>query len=163
MPAVVGRFAFYFYTILCVVVTLSLLSCLSCTNPKYAPPSQTTNDTLEQKLSRCRAKFASAHCVAYAWEKMPTDADYGSFLFRTFLPSLSGDAPVPEDPKGTVAVVLWMPSMGHGSSPVTVEHLDVGTYRASDVFFTMKGDWEIRFQVKDGGNVQDQAIIPITL
>ena len=69
----------------------------------------------------------------------------------------------PVDLNDSVEVALWMPSMGHGSSPVTVERLDTGTYRASEVFFTMKGDWEIRIQLKEGDEVRDQAIVPITL
>lgn len=50
-----------------------------------------------------------------------------------------------------VEVVLWMPSMGHGSSPTLVERvLDengnvvIGAYRVSDMFFLMAGTWEVR-------------------
>jgi hypothetical protein len=68
---------------------------------------------------------------------------------------------VPGDIEGEVAVVLWMPSMGHGSSPVSVAKIDVGTYRASQVFFTMPGDWEIRIQRLVNGAVVEQAVIAL--
>ena len=134
---------------------------VSCANPKYFTPESGGGNAFE-KLNTCQAQFNSKHCVSYAWEKMPKDSETGSFLFKTFRQNAADGSPVLED-LGTMAVVLWMPSMGHGSSPVTVERLDVGTYRAKNVFFVMKGEWDIRFQVKDGSDVKDEAIIPIVL
>ena len=50
-----------------------------------------------------------------------------------------------------VAVVLWMPSMGHGSAPTQVERAvdakgDIvpGVFNVKNVYFTMGGDWEVR-------------------
>jgi YtkA-like len=50
-----------------------------------------------------------------------------------------------------VSVVLWMPSMGHGSAPTVVENavdtngnLILGSYNVHRVFFIMGGDWEVR-------------------
>jgi hypothetical protein len=96
------------------------------------------------------------------WQAMPNETAYGSFTFKTFRPNAADGSPIPVDPPGTIAVVLWMPSMGHGSAPLAINKLDVGTFSASNVFFTMKGDWQIIFQLKSAGAVQDQAIIPIT-
>lgn len=147
-------------------VWLVLSACLvfsACADPKYVSSKEFSTGGRELALSTCQARFASHYCVSFAWEKMPTEDDFGSFLFKTFRQNMADGSPIVEDLEGTMAVVLWMPSMGHGSSPVVVERLDVGTYRASKVFFTMKGDWDIRFQLKDGGNVTDQALIPITL
>ena len=56
-------------------------------------------------------------------------------------------------------LILWMPSMGHGSSPTRVERLDTGTYRASEVFFVMPGEWELKFEASDAG----QAVIPLRI
>jgi hypothetical protein len=84
----------------------------------------------------------------------------GSFLFKVFRPNNADGSPVLED-VGNVSVALFMPSMGHGSSPITVERLDVGTYRAKNVFFTMAGNWEIQFMLKAGDAVTDQAVIDI--
>jgi hypothetical protein len=94
--------------------------------------------------------------VDYFWEQMPTETDFGSFIFKTHRPAGMIDISGP-------TVMLWMPSMGHGSSPVTVERLSTGVYRASRVFFTMKGDWEIHVQSKDGGEVHDEAVLHVAL
>ena len=95
---------------------------------------------------------------------MPTETAVGSFVFKTFRSNLADGSPVLVDlTRSEVAVALWMPAMGHGSSPVKVVRVDIGTYRASQVFFTMKGEWEIRIQLKERGDVKDQAILPITL
>lgn len=54
-----------------------------------------------------------------------------------------------------VEVVLWMPSMGHGSSPTQVERVvDAAgavvssTLRVRNVYFIMGGDWEVRVTLK---------------
>ncbi|MGZ5280076.1 MAG: FixH family protein, partial [Pseudobdellovibrionaceae bacterium] len=47
---------------------------------------------------------------------------------------------------GDFRVVLFMPDMGHGSSPTKIAKLDTapGLYRVSKVYFTMPGLWEVR-------------------
>ena len=139
----------------CAPLFLALLLA-SCANPKYASSDPLAGTDQGTRLS-CQARFRAGPCVSIAWEKLPTEEEFGSFVFTVFR---EGATPAPED-LPNVSVVLWMPSMGHGSSPVTVTRLDTGTYRASSVFFTMGGDWEIRFQVKAGSNVQDQANLPL--
>ncbi len=122
----------------------------ACAKPQYL----STNETGLQKTGAgCIATFKTTGlCVEMKWEKIPTETDFGSFIF-----SVSDASNVLTEAPSTDAstlpkVVLWMPSMGHGSSPVAVERLSTGLYRAKNVFFTMKGDWEIRFQT-----VSDQA------
>lgn len=134
-----------------------------CADPKYAPAPAARSGGEQQKVLTCEAKFADGHCVSIQWETFPTEEDYGSFLLKVFRPNRADGSAVLESPGVVPAVVLWMPSMGHGSSPVTVEQLDTGTYRASDVFFSMKGDWDIRIQLKQGDDVRDQALVQITL
>jgi len=134
---------------------------LSCANPKYVTLGGSGAVT-QSATTTCQAKFSSGDCVGMNWQVRPNQTTYGSFTFKTFRPNLADGSPIPETLPGTVAVVLWMPSMGHGSVPVTVTQLDVGTYSASNVFFTMQGDWQIIIQLKSANAVQDQAIIPIT-
>lgn len=49
-------------------------------------------------------------------------------------------------------IYLWMPSMGHGSSPITIKEKSVGTYELSDIYFIMSGDWQLRFDLPIGSN-----------
>ena len=117
---------------------------LACAKPQYLSSPEAGP---RKSGSGCIATFKTQNaCVDLKWEKFPTETEFGSFIFSVSDASqILMEAPATDNsvlPK----VVLWMPSMGHGSSPVTVERLATGLYRANRVFFTMKGDWEIRFQ-----------------
>lgn len=138
---------------------LMMLSLGSCAEPNYAVATEDTNTKSNVK---CVAQFSSGLCVNYHWEQQPSGTSFGSFIFETFRIDGSQNLMI-EDIPHQAAVVLWMPDMGHGSSPVTVEKLGPGRYRASQVFFSMRGLWEIRIQSKEGHEVRDQAVIELTL
>jgi hypothetical protein len=129
------------------------LALSACASPKYEPPVSAGAAT---------AAFASHAAVDVTWEKEPTETEMGSFLFDTYRLSPVDGAKVPEDLGPSLGVALWMPSMGHGSSPVTVDRLGEGKYRASNVFFVMRGAWEIHVQVKSGKETTDEAVLAYT-
>ncbi|MBT4762297.1 MAG: FixH family protein [Bdellovibrionaceae bacterium] len=54
-------------------------------------------------------------------------------------------------------VMLWMPSMGHGSFPIHVENFGEGIYELSEVFFTMEGYWDIHFQLYDKDTLVEEV------
>ena len=54
-------------------------------------------------------------------------------------------------------IKLWMPGMGHGSFPVTLEKIADGIFLASEVFFTMPGYWDIHFQVFVGESLKEEV------
>ncbi|MBX3021812.1 MAG: FixH family protein [Bdellovibrionales bacterium] len=134
------------------------LCTISCAKPTYVSPGQDLN---QQKVTGCAAHFKSGDCVTWNWETKSTPTTFGTFIVKTGRLNKADQSFLAQDLEGHLAVVLWMPGMGHGSSPVTVEKLDIGTYRASRVFFTMAGDWEIRVQLKDGDEIKDEAVIPL--
>jgi hypothetical protein len=70
----------------------------------------------------------------------------------------------------TVAVVLWMPSMGHGSSPTRVlQKRDpqgnpvAGLYSVQNVWFSMPGDWQVRIQLKQQRQVIEESIVNVQI
>jgi hypothetical protein len=134
---------------------------VACSHPRYPAESGRGGQAAEPKLAECTAKFANGACVGMEWEAPPTEAEYASFVFTLF--NETSDGPVRFEPGRAPVVVLWMPGMGHGSSPVTVERLPDGNYRASKVFFSMRGRWDIRIQLKEGNAVVDQAVIGLDL
>lgn len=137
-----------------------LVSCVACAKPKYA--DATIPAPQAASAPQCEVKFEkSGLCLEWAWEVAPGESDFGSLVFKTSR-EVNGQW-VPEDLSGTAALVLWMPSMGHGSSPTTVTHIDTGTYRASRVYFVMPGAWDLRFQNKSGTSVIDEAVVSIIL
>ena len=44
---------------------------------------------------------------------------------------------------------LWMPIHQHGSSPVTIDNMGDGNYQISKMYYSMAGEWEVRFTVEN--------------
>jgi hypothetical protein len=122
----------------------------ACANPKYQPPAAENS---------VQAAFRSQAEVSLAWEQLPTETETGTFRFLTYRRNPLDGSKVLMDLGTTVRVRLWMPGMGHGSSPVTVERVGPGEYRASEVFFLMRGEWEIHIQI-DSEGATDEAVLP---
>jgi len=143
---------------------LIFLLLAACAQKKYVRgPGGEGGQNKPGQLS-CTAKFqTSGACLIHNWEKIPKDSELLSFTFKISRPNALDNTPVPFEFAQPLEVVLWMPSMGHGSSPVELEKIDSGTYRASRVFFSMPGEWEIRIEVKNGAALADQAVLNITL
>lgn len=141
-------------------ITVAALA--ACAEPKYSVPTEAPAPG--QKTAALRATWPqSQKQIWLEWETKPGNEEFGSFLLKIGRANLADQSALPEDIDGEVAVVLWMPSMGHGSSPVTVTKADVGTYRASRVFFSMPGDWEIRVQHISNGAVVEQTVFALRL
>lgn len=68
-----------------------------------------------------------------------------------------------QDLPNDLHVYLWMPSMGHGSSPVKISKVSQGEYEVSDAYFIMGGKWEIYFQLLKNKDVVDEVVLPISL
>ncbi len=60
-------------------------------------------------------------------------------------------------------VLLWMPSMGHGSSPTKVTKLATGEYDVTNVYFIMGGNWEVKVQLIKDGKIFDEVILPYNI
>ena len=74
------------------------------------------------------------------------------------------------EPPGPVKVTLWMPmhghpghNHGHPSSPVTLTKLgaEAGVYQASDMYFTMQGDWEVRVKLKYSNGREETQVLTV--
>jgi hypothetical protein len=140
----------------------ALLFCVSCAKPEYAPERNLAPNNEAEQQADCSLKFNQSHyCIAWKWEKTPDENNTGSLLFKVYRKNLGDGSAVLLDIQDSVNVVLWMPDMNHGSSPVEVARLDVGTYRASEVYFVMPGTWEIKFQIKDSKGLIDEAVATI--
>jgi len=133
-----------------------------CANPKYVTPSDvaTTSSAGETAID---FKPGPGR-VALRWETKATTDQYGTFLLKIGRANIGDGSLLPEDVSG-LNVFLWMPSMTppHGSVPVEIERVDVGTYRVSHVLFIMAGGWEIHVQLRDGSAVRNEAILPFSL
>jgi hypothetical protein len=147
---------------------LLMQSFAACARPNYA---SAVHEATVQKVSsgsQClqvnSTQFLkSLNCVSYEWEKRPTEEETGSFLLRLNPAPGAETGGAPVDFVVPPEVVLWMPSMGHGSSPVTVSRVAVGVYRVSQVFFVMPGDWQIKIKLKSGNVILDEATFVVKI
>jgi hypothetical protein len=122
-----------------------------------------------QEPSGCTFSFPHQDfCASLSWTTLPSPESeaHGEFVLRFWKPSGGSRNGPFASPDQSVAVKLWMPDMGHGSSPVRVStirdagSLDIpGLYRASQVYFIMPGRWEIWVQLKQEGQIIEQARI----
>lgn len=85
------------------------------------------------------------------------------FIMKTWKNDLGTmNGPYQDLPK-SLNVFIWMPSMGHGSSPVRLKKINDGEYEVSDVNFIMGGKWEVKFQLKDGSHVFDETVVSLSI
>ncbi|OYZ18058.1 MAG: hypothetical protein B7Y39_14245 [Bdellovibrio sp. 28-41-41] len=69
-----------------------------------------------------------------------------------------------------IEVVLWMPSMGHGSAPTQLEraidangNLLAGVFNVRNVYFVMGGDWDVRVTLTDAQGAQETKSFKVSL
>ncbi len=135
------------------LILLVTLSFIACARSNYEDLNR--NPAVDE-LGTCDIRFASLKmCAELIWETKPTETDFGSFVLEFYNPK---DRSQFMDPPSTLSVTLLMPSLGHGSSPMTLEKLTTGQFRVSKVFFTMHGDWQIQLKLQNAATIIDQAI-----
>ena len=147
-------------------IAFFILLLTGCARPKTesSAPAAAGPQSQEFFAADCSIHFqASGDCLSWRWEKAPTSSERGSLIFKIYRANVVDGTPVELDMATMPSVVLWMPSMGHGSSPASVQRLDVGTYRAFNLFFVMPGIWQIKFQVPQGDQVQDEVVVAVTI
>lgn len=107
---------------------------------------------------RCDYRLASGSCVELNWEKVAVKKEFGQFVIKITRANLYDQSPTLVDSHG-IEAFLWMPSMGHGSSPLKIDKVDSGIYRISRVYFSMPGDWEIHIKIS-ADKATDELVIP---
>lgn len=129
---------------------------MACAHPNYQDEVSAAQN--ENNMSSvCALKFSKLNlCAHITWEKDQTADEMGSFLIQFGKLDTENQFSA-ENPPVDPAVILWMPSMGHGSSPVTITEVSTGLYRISDVWFSMPGEWLIQVKLKNASSVIDEA------
>lgn len=130
-------------------------STVSCANPNYS--NETTVNAQAQNNNNCNANcslnFVRTNIQAQlSWNTKPVVEDESPFTLRFSAP-----------PGAAVSVRLFMPSMGHGSAPIKLQKVDEANYNATNVYFTMAGNWELIVSLKQGNQLVDQAVVKIEL
>ena len=130
----------------------------ACAQPNYQDAKPLANES-KPGTAACPLFFKTQDiCANYDWIAKPTEDDMGKFTLKFW--NRADSAPV--NPALTVKVILWMPDMGHGSSPIKLTNQAAGEYLAENVFFSMRGEWQIRFQLKNAQAVVEEQIADVT-
>lgn len=146
---------------------------VSCARPNYQDPANSNPQSPAPETkpqapgapeAPCELSLKSAQlCLHLQWLKKPNSTEYSHFQIQ-FKKLNSTESLSPEELNqifSELAVVLWMPSMGHGSTPVKLFHKSPGVIDVENVFFIMPGDWEIRIQLKHKMEIYDQITLNI--
>ncbi|MEK2688405.1 FixH family protein [Bdellovibrio sp. GT3] len=142
---------------------LLFLAFSACARPDYIDP-KLNESTQTNSGDECLLQLAHANlCAKLEWTLGPQSPAESEFILKFWSKTDSVSAGTLVDPENTLSAILWMPSMGHGSSPVTIEKIETGVYRIRRVYFIMPGDWEVRIYLKNGTTVIDQATVSLLL
>lgn len=93
-----------------------------------------------------------------SWEKGPVKNEES--LLKIVWMKTSDDSII--EP-GEFDVVLWMPSMGHGSDPTEINKQQDGSYLISNMQFIMGGKWDVRIILKSQNGSNETQILPVEL
>ena len=74
------------------------------------------------------------------------------------------------EPSEKIKVSLFMPDMGHGSSPTSLTRKldqngipEIGYFKVSKIHFMMDGDWELRISLKSSNGSQETGTLKLHL
>lgn len=129
-------------------------SILACAQPDYLSDDEPLSDNAEKPVALCPYSLTKKKiCFSLNWNSAPSSKESNSF-------ELEFSEPLEEK----LLIKLWMPSMGHGSAPVTITHRDPKHISVSNVYFIMPGDWEIRISTRNAQDeIENQLNIPFLI
>jgi hypothetical protein len=81
---------------------------------------------------------------SYKWIVAPTLSDVSSFELTLAKPLNANQ---------TINAYLWMPEMGHGSSPIEIKQLSNTDYIFSELAFIMPGLWDLHIEILENNQV----------
>ena len=147
-----------------ILIFLMLFPLVSCgESPLFNHAKEALQKATHGALESDAHKFTkSGYSFAIKWMEGPA-LGTSRFVIRSWKSDTGSiNGPYTDFPK-TLFVFLWMPAMGHGSAPVKLKSLGDGEYEVSEVQFIMGGKWEVKFQLKNGSQVVDEAVVPVSL
>lgn len=130
-----------------------------CARPNLQDASDSGNISQLDASKKCvvlNETTQETACAQILLERQLTAKSFSSFRF--YFTNL--DRFYIAKPFHKVELVLWMPSMGHGSAPAKVADLGSGQYMATNVFFIMSGEWELWFKIVREEN-QEAVVIKL--
>jgi hypothetical protein len=152
-------------------IPLLFISCLAKRDYETAPSniivavkpiSSPGSDSTKEEVVSCPHSFSNMPlCYDIIWEKYPNEEEAGSFKLSFYSPDKASQFFFPTEL--SLDIILWMPSMGHGSTPVEIHPAENGIFFIRDVYFTMPGEWDIEIYLKKGSSLVAKSLYPFNL
>lgn len=140
-----------YYKIVLLLLTLTLLSCGKSpllNKVKNASSEVTGGILLSENFPNEKLGFSMN------WTVPPGLEELSSFDLKLARPLNQNQ---------TLNIYIWMPDMGHGSSPVDIKQLNSTDYVVSEIAFIMPGLWVLHVEILENNQVVDQWQKSITL
>jgi hypothetical protein len=159
------------------VIASSFLACnmSPILNHATASSPSTTSEALKtlnaSNAEECPFDFQEIGlCGKIIWTKVATEDSGGEFFLKFWKKAEQYPENGPyTEPDLSVDILLWMQmgEMGHGTRPKPIlspyineeGHLVHGVYRATKVFFSMPGKWQLSVLLKKGSEVRYKSMI----
>ncbi len=117
-----------------------------------------------QADAACPLEFKKLkQCASIEWISQPSTEREGAFTIRFWSKASGKPAPRYEDPKGTLVARLFMPTMGHGSSPTRIVPHETGVFDVQKLRFMMPGHWDLHIELKKASVVLDEVVLGFDL
>jgi hypothetical protein len=145
-------------------LSLGVFALIGCAHPNFQDSPVPAGPPEQKAEGSCQILFPhSSLCGRILWKTGLTEKTGSIFEFMTWNPqSADSKGPFADVPDMTWRISIFMPDMGHGSSPVRLEQISSGHYQVSKLYFFMPGRWEIRFQLENrSSQVIDQFALPV--
>lgn len=137
-----------------VLILVAAQMITACAKPNY--------QNLNHDLNQLCAFDITAYdmCADIIWNTSPKVSENSPFKLNFYT---KNNPTILVNPPNDIYVYLWMPDMGHGSSPITLTQTTTGEFMAQDVYFLMNGLWQIRIQFKNGNEILNETAFSISL
>ena len=138
-------------------LAIILLALLSCGKSPLKMIKKSTEASSISGLENSKTFKSTQQNLTINWLSPINSTDEGHALLIVKNDSYAADLPE------NFILDIWMPDMGHGSSPIKIKKLGTGLYDLSEIYFIMDGYWQLRIRLKNNSSILEEQIFEYNL